>query len=117
MKKDQQARVADCHGAIESGTNARIADILAYSMERFPAHHKINRKAPGNAARPVFEFSDVARLCHSREVLSDLEARAHACKTNHRIYRQNGPKISVIYRGVTLAAEERHARWRLIAVK
>jgi hypothetical protein len=96
MEKDQWARVADCHGTIENGTNARIADIFAYSMERFPAHHKINRKAPGDAARPVFEFADIARLSHSREVLSALEAHAHACKTNHRIYRQNGPKLSVI---------------------
>jgi hypothetical protein len=62
MEKDQQARVADCHGTAESGPNARIADIPAYSVERFSPDHKINVKAPGNAARPVFEFADVARF-------------------------------------------------------
>ncbi len=78
MAKDQQAGVADSHSAVESGSNARIADILAYSMERLASHHKINAKPCCDAAWPVFEFADSARLCHSSEILSALEAaRTH----------------------------------------
>lgn len=74
MAKGQYAGVADSHRTIESGANARITDIPAYTVERFAARHKINAKPRSDAARPVFESADVARLCHSSGILSALEA-------------------------------------------
>jgi hypothetical protein len=119
MMKDQYAGVADSHRTIESGSNARIADIPAYSVERLPSRDKINAKARSDAARPVLKFADVARRCHSSEVLSALEA-ARTCLQDKLLYLSaerlgsfNGGKRS------RTSVEERlrlgPVRWRLIA--
>jgi hypothetical protein len=78
MVKGQHTGVADSHRTIESGSNAGIADIPAYPVERFPSCHKIDTKACRYAARPVFEFADIARFCHSGLILS-AHATARRC--------------------------------------
>jgi hypothetical protein len=61
MAKDQQSRTFDGHGTIENGANAGIADILAYAVESLSGGDKIDVKTGCDAARPVFEFSDIVR--------------------------------------------------------
>lgn len=61
MAQNQQSRIADDHWTIESGSNARIADVFTYSVESHSVGDKVDFKAGGYAARPVFEFADVVR--------------------------------------------------------
>ena len=78
MAKDQQAGAADVHRAVERGSNARIADVPAQSVERFSPRDKIDIETRCNAARPVFKSADAARVYRHCGSLSGLDLARHA---------------------------------------
>lgn len=74
MAQDEEPGTANLCGAIESGPDARITDVLAASVQGLRVGDKIDIESCFNAARPVFELPDTPKAIHSCRSLAVLEA-------------------------------------------